>query len=76
MRTRYVPGLMSKLDFTVSPVLIEPRQCRIEQLHLEDFFSAGDEVSVFVKDGGGEREVVVAAPSVFAEANRIHIDAR
>src|ERR1700743_580442 len=76
MRTRYVPGLMSKLDLTVTPVRLRRGYGGGGRFLFSNFFSPGDEVPVFVKDSRRKGKVVVAPPRTFTKTDRVDINVR
>jgi len=46
----------------------------VEQLHFDNFFTAGDEIAVLIKNGGGHGEIVAIAAIGFTKANAFDVD--
>ena len=54
-----IAGLYVEAGFHGDAGVIEALQRRIAQLHLQDFFTAGDIVAVLVENDSGQSQVVV-----------------
>src|SRR5882724_12059717 len=52
---------------------VEALECGVEQLHFENFFAAGYEIPIFIKNDGGQSDVVMISAIDFAEFHGFQI---